>query len=181
MMLMAILITIALLTVAGFYDYRLRRIPNYIVLLLITFWVIYGVFTNGIQGFMHSMSGLGVGFCLLLLPYLFGVMGAGDVKLLAAMGSALGPRYIFEAFLITGVAGGVYAVVLLVSHGVFVRAMKSIWITFLLLLGTKRFSYAPVDNEGALPKLPYGIAIGVGSVSAMIMSAHGVTVLALFK
>jgi prepilin peptidase CpaA len=180
-MAMAITITITLLAVAGYHDFKYQRIPNHIVLLILAFWIVYGVSISGMQGLMHSLSGLGVGFCLLLLPHFLGLLGAGDVKLLAAMGTALGPRYTLEAFIVASIAGGMYAVVVLVSQGVFTRVLRSMWTTFILLLGTQKFSYAPVDNEGALPKLPYGIAIGVGSVSAMIMSAHGVTVLTLFK
>ena len=47
----------------------------------------------------------------MLLPYVFGAMGGGDVKLFAALGTFLGPWPTVQAFLYTLLAGGVLAVV----------------------------------------------------------------------
>ncbi len=58
---------------------------------------------------MHSTGGLFLGVAFLLPVYLIGGMGAGDVKLMGAVGSILGPQGVFIAFLYSAIAGGLYA------------------------------------------------------------------------
>jgi len=57
-----------------------------------------------------ALAGLGVGLALMLPGFVFGAMGAGDVKLFAAMGTLVGPSHILRAFVFTAIAGGILAV-----------------------------------------------------------------------
>ena len=58
---------------------------------------------------MMSLEGAVLGFLLLLLPYLYGGVGAGDVKLMAVYGALLGPHLIITAFFYGAILGGVVA------------------------------------------------------------------------
>ena len=47
---------------------------------------------------LTSLAGFGIGFALLLAPWLLGGGGMGDVKLLGALGAWLGPKLMLIAF-----------------------------------------------------------------------------------
>ncbi len=57
--------------------------------------------SQGWDGLAFGLKGLAVGFGLLFIPYLFGAMGAGDVKLLAAIGSFIGAAEVARVLLLT--------------------------------------------------------------------------------
>ena len=56
-----------------------------------------------------------------------GKMGAGDVKLMGAVGSILGPAGVFNAFLFTAIVGGIYAIIILLYKGRFADSMNRMW------------------------------------------------------
>ena len=96
---------------AAVYDLRERRIPNCLVVAAII--LAFGM--HGMAGGLDRLAfiwllGLMAGAGLLILPFLMGGMGAGDVKLLACAGSMLGPVQVFYAFLAAAVLGGLMAV-----------------------------------------------------------------------
>ena len=79
-------------------DFRTRRIPNWLTVpAAIAGLVFSSVTPNGI-GLVASLAGFAVGMSLLLLPWLLGGGGMGDVKMLAALGAWLGPLWILVAF-----------------------------------------------------------------------------------
>ena len=99
--------TVGVLAVASFTDLRSRRIPNWLVLpFLLAGFAVSGWF-HGWHGIEQSLAGMALG--LLIYGFLFwmGGMGAGDVKLCAAIGAWIGPDQLFIALVITGMAGGV--------------------------------------------------------------------------
>ena len=73
----------------SFYDWRERRIPNLIVFPAALIGLLLNAYV-GWNGLWFGFQGLVAGFALLLIPYLFRVMGAGDVKFLAAIGAFVG-------------------------------------------------------------------------------------------
>jgi prepilin peptidase CpaA len=95
----------AIISLAAFFDIKERRIPNWVI--LVGFGA--GVVLSALQGstqLMFSVAGLVVGIVALLGPFAFGWMGAGDVKLFAAVGALLGytrlPRVFFYSCLVAG-------------------------------------------------------------------------------
>ncbi|MGQ9821123.1 MAG: A24 family peptidase [Thermogutta sp.] len=99
---------LAITGAAAVTDWRMRRIPNLITVpAAILGMAFHALFPSG-SGILFSLSGFAVGFLLLLLPYILGGGGMGDVKLLAALGSWLGPYWILIAL----AAGTVFAAVL---------------------------------------------------------------------
>ena len=85
------------------------RIPNTANLLLLLVGFGYHLHSTGASGLLFATLGMLTGLSLLLLPYLMGGMGAGDVKAMAALGALLGPAAIFQVFLYTGIIGGLLA------------------------------------------------------------------------
>lgn len=90
--------------VAGFMalcaitDYRTRRIPNWLTVPAAILGLLFSALAPGGIGLLASLGGFAVGMVLLLLPWLLGGGGMGDVKMLAALGAWLGPVGILVAF-----------------------------------------------------------------------------------
>ena len=102
---------------AAIVDIRTRRIPN---------WLTFGAAAIGISmavahvsgvGVTGALGGLAVGLLLMMPGHVIGSTGAGDVKLLAAIGTLLGPASIALAFLYTGIAGAAIALIVARQRG----------------------------------------------------------------
>ena len=161
-------VTFLVLGIAGIYDIVFSRIPNWLTFPAMAFAIGYHVLASGIPGMLLSLAGLLIGFSIFLLFYILGGMGAGDVKLMAAIGALLGPRDVFYATLYTAIAGGIYAVVLLAVR----KNNRKSFLRFVVMikgfLRTGHFIRIPdTDNEKAIP-LKYGVAIGFGTLAVLI-------------
>ncbi|MCK5507183.1 MAG: prepilin peptidase [Desulfobacterales bacterium] len=163
-----------MLIVAAINDLRFQKIPN--LLTYPTMVVALGchVMMSGLDGLIFSAGGLALGIAVLILPYLMGGMGAGDAKLMGAVGAILGARGVFIAFLFTAIAGGVYALILVLikrQHfkGFFTRHLITLK-TFIL---TQQFIPIPDDQNKTKPKLCYGIAIALGTLFSVFLEFSG--------
>lgn len=101
---------VALFAIATYTDLRSSRIPNSVSLTAIGIGVILHACLAGFQGVLFSLAGLGVAFGLFLVLYASGGIGAGDVKLMSAVGAMLGPYGAIVSVLLTIVCGGLYAI-----------------------------------------------------------------------
>ena len=112
-------VVIALVLTAAVYDVRYRRIPNWLTLV----GVLAGVALNGFldQGrpglFVSSLLGLAIAFGLYFVLYALRAMGAGDVKLMAAVGAIVGWPDWFGVFIVTAIIGGIMALILVAARG----------------------------------------------------------------
>lgn len=101
--------TLIVLAVATFTDLRNRRIPNWLVFPFLLAGIAVSGWLHGWHGIGQSLAGLGVGLLIYGFLYWMGGMGAGDVKLCAAIGAWIGPEQLFIALVITAIAGGIMA------------------------------------------------------------------------
>ena len=109
-----------------------------------------------------------VGFGFFFLFYIAGGMGAGDVKLMAAIGSLLGPKDVLYAGAYTAIAGGVYAVILLVAIKENRKAFARYGLMAKALLTTGHFAPIPKDESVKTTPLCYGVAIAVGTIAVLV-------------
>jgi len=152
----------SLALIAAGTDLWSRRIPNLLVLAGLFTGLFIAVLTAGLEGLAFSLMGAAAGFSLLLLPYLLGGMGGGDVKLMMALGAILGPVSIFWVFIYTCLVGGVIALGVIIISG----RWQVIAANGLLRLGIA-MSYPrhlPSQNQA----IPYGVAIAAGVVIFLI-------------
>jgi len=98
-------------TVAGAYDLCQMRIPNRLVATLLASGLLYQGMLQAAWG--ASLLGIILGGGLLLPLYLRGGMGAGDIKLAAAIGAWWGPALTIEVILNAALLAGVWAVALI--------------------------------------------------------------------
>lgn len=112
---MALILSLALLAVVAVStasDLAEHRIPNALLLPALLVALGLHLIAGGMPAAIHSLGGFVVGFAFLLPLYLMGGMGAGDVKLLAVAGAFLGPWGALIAGIVTLIAGGVLALLL---------------------------------------------------------------------
>lgn len=177
-----------LVTVAAIYDIRFRRIPNWLVLAGIFAGFIWNVYSApggaglGAQvgsGLGRAAIGLGLGFILYFPLYLLRARGAGDVKLLAAVGCIVGAGNCFWVFLLTAVLGGLIALVLLLFKGRVRHTFFNVgWIMKdILTLKAPYKSNEELDvttTKGM--RLPHGAMIAVGAFAFVAVLQYKLTV-----
>jgi prepilin peptidase CpaA len=103
--------------IAAVTDVWKFKVYNALTLPLLVSGLLYHGITGGLTALGGSSLGMLFGFGILLLFYAMGAMGSGDVKLMAAIGAWLGMPLTFYVFIASSLAGGVYAVGLLVLAG----------------------------------------------------------------
>ena len=166
--------TICVLVLAAVIDLRVRRIPNVLTYSAMVVGLVYHTGMYGIEGFVFSAGGLALGAALLIGPYLFGIMGAGDTKLMAAMGSIIGPGAVFYAFLFTGIIGAIYAVIVLLGNRRFIIPLLGNTIRTLATFGiTRQFGDSKGIETRDGPRLCYGVAIAVGTLCSIFRDTLG--------
>ena len=160
----------SLLLIAAIIDIRIQRIPNLLTFPAAAVALIYHCFMNGISGFIFSIGGLVAGLALLFIPYLLGGMGAGDAKLMGVVGGTLGAKGVFISFLFTAVAGGVYALVLILYYRRHFKGfLEKQFDTLLTLILTRRYIPETAMTNKTRPRLCYGLAIAVGTGTYIVL------------
>jgi prepilin peptidase CpaA len=159
-----------LVLVAGATDLHSRRIPNWLNLAGIAAGFAANWSAAGASGLWTSFSGLLLGFGVYFALYALRAMGAGDVKLMAALGAIVGPGDWFKIFLATAIAGGVIAVAMMIWTG---RVKETLANTFFIVGELihlrppfERGKHLDVKNSNAL-RMPHGVAIAAGTLACL--------------
>ena len=142
---------VTLLALCAGSDVRTNKIPNIVTIPFAACAIALHTFNNGLDGFLFSTAGMATGIALLVIPYIMGGMGAGDVKLMGAVGSFLGAKATLGAFLFIALAGGVYSLaIILIRRDVF----KGFFSEKLLVLSSMVMlrQYVPIQTESIRPK-----------------------------
>jgi prepilin peptidase CpaA len=160
------IVLVLLVAVAAVYDLRFRRIPNWLVLSGLLLGLALNTFVFQWGGARASLLGIVLAFLIYFPLYLLRGMGAGDVKLMAAIGAIVGPSNWFGIFILSALLGGVFAVIFLLARGKLGNSLWNIGFLFQRLFSFKA-PYAREELDLASPKsvkLPHGVAIAAGSV-----------------
>lgn len=167
-----ILILLVILFFILVYDLLYYKIPNYMVLILAGFAFLHMFFAFGAYGLLLSVLGLALGMALLIIPYALGGIAAGDVKLMGAVGAALGPVGVLIAFLYSAVAGGIYALGLMLAGraGTAPRRLWNMTLTFLLI---RKFMFEGPRHPEDTARICYGVAIAAGTIFYLVLEMTG--------
>jgi prepilin peptidase CpaA len=159
---------VPLAVIISYYDVRYRRIPNAFVLAALISGVAMNTTCGGLNGALSSAGGCVFAFMLMFLLHIFGAMGAGDVKLFAAIGSVTGAHLVLPTFLVVILTGGLLALVSILRSGAVRTTMhRVLQILVGLLPGWQMPRFAvPADRTHTIP---YGVAITVGSIISMAL------------
>ncbi|WP_243354979.1 A24 family peptidase [Bacillus litorisediminis] len=150
-------------------DLRKRKIYNKVIFPALLLTIILHLINSGLDGLLMSIQGFAVGMALLLIPYLLGGMGAGDVKLLALVGAMKGTMFVLITAVYMALIGGVLALgVLLFRRGVLTRLKMIVFSLGGLRSGVKiPLTIAKDDNRATYP---YGLAIAGGAALSFMLS-----------
>jgi len=165
-----ILLVVVLLAAAAL-DYKIRKVPNIITFPAILYGISLGLFHGAYIGLTSSFLGLLLGIALLSIPYAMGGIGAGDLKLLGAIGALKGPVFVFESFLGAAIIGGLMAV----GRMAFIIKGPD---TMILRDSIKSVYYSGALSVIELPEnalkgsIPYAVAISGGAVAALLLELH---------
>ncbi len=159
-----------MVVVAGVYDIRYRRIPNWLVLPAVLVGFALNAFLYGLTGL--KVAGLGFGLAVLIYMPLYALrgMGAGDVKLAAALGALVGWQNWVILFIFSGIIGGVLALVLMLAHG---RFRKTLWNTGYILseiVHLRSPHYRSEELDVKSPRaftLPHGAVLALGTLAVV--------------
>ena len=154
---------IPLAIIVAYYDVRYRRIPNAFVLATLISGIAINCIFAGLDGLYGSLVGCALAFVLMFMLHMFGAMGAGDVKLFAAIGAVTGAALVLPTFVVVIITGGVLALVSIVRAGVVMSTMQRVLHIFVgMLPGWEMPRFAiPSDRKHTIP---YGVAITIGSI-----------------
>jgi prepilin peptidase CpaA len=150
---------------ACLFDIRSGRIPNLLTFGAAAVAIVFAAATAGLSGLGMALAGWGVG-CVIFAPwFVLGGMGAGDVKLLAALGAWLGPHETLWAGLYAGLAGGPLALVVSAARGYLKQSFINLWclLTFWRIEGVRPMPGLTLRTATS-PRLPYAIPIAIGAV-----------------
>jgi len=164
---------LALVVAAALYDFRFRRIPNWLNLSGLVLGLGINTLLFAEHGLMAASLGTLLPLALYVPLYLLRAMGAGDVKLMAAVGAIAGPRNWIEILVCTAFAGGVLALAVAARNGRVQRTLLNLMLLASELTHLRRpaarYETLDVRSDRSM-RMPHGVAIAAGSLAFMIVN-----------
>jgi prepilin peptidase CpaA len=159
-------VALGVCAVACLFDLRSRRIPNALTLSAAVAALCFHAAQNGLPGAGLAIVGWLAGAALFFPLFALGGMGAGDVKLLAALGAWLGPYHALWIALYASIAGGVLAVVVALLHGYLGQAVANVrgLLLYWRIVGLKPHPDLVLKRPPGAPRLAFAVPIALGVV-----------------
>jgi prepilin peptidase CpaA len=163
--------------IAAVTDLTRFKVYNLLTLPLLAAGLIYHAWDGGAAGLAMSAAGMLLGAGVLMVFFLMGGMGAGDVKLMAALGAWLGLPAVFYVFVVSALAAGVYSLVLMAVCGSSREIMVNLQIIWhrVAAVGRSLGSEDRVEREVQRSDrrrrvIPFAAMIAIGVVALILMS-----------
>lgn len=166
------LLAIALLcaVAAAIIDVQQHRIPNWLTYPGIAVGLILNGIFFGWRGVLSALAGCLLAGGIMFLFYAVKAMGAGDVKLMAALGACVGPHQAIGVLLATAICGGLLAIGYAIYRRQVGSTLKNVGsvLRFHATSGLQAHPDLNLDNPVAL-RMPYGLAIALGMLYTSVM------------
>ena len=166
------LVVIAGIMIAVFFDWKARRIPNWLTFSLLVIGLLFHTWAHGWAGFGQSAAGFAAGIFFLFIPFAFGGVGGGDVKLMGAIGSLVGAGLVFKIFLATAIFGGIFSLLEMIQRKAVRKTLKRIRDLLVYVALTKRIPPEETAKAQGL-HIPYAFAIGCGTLFVLCVMGGG--------
>ncbi|MCL5779835.1 MAG: prepilin peptidase [Firmicutes bacterium] len=162
------LVLVLVVGISLYTDLRYKKIYNIVLFPAFVLALLYSLTSGGLTGLLFSIKGATLGLALLLIPFMLGGMGAGDVKMLAVIGAWQGPHFVWLCFLSTAIVGGIISLVLLLKSGRLWQSLK--YILFAFLPGAPKVNaFGTLATAKAGEAFPYGVAIAAGTLATYFL------------
>ncbi|HXY15871.1 MAG TPA: A24 family peptidase [Terriglobales bacterium] len=150
--------------IAGYTDYRWRRIPNWLTVPALLLGIGLKSATDGWHGAKSSLLGAALGLLILLPFVLLRSLGAGDWKLIGALGAFLGPGNLITVLFATVLIAGVMALIVVIWKKRLGKTLRNIG-TMLAAMASLHLPSKEVslDNPES-SKIPFGVAAAIAVV-----------------
>ena len=167
-------LTVALVLVAAYIDISTRKIPNILTVIGALLGLTLHTWFEGLNGISTSLLGFLIGFLLLLPGYLLKMTGAGDLKLMAAVGALVGSDLILKVFVLFALTAMVMALSITLFDWAARRAANPLARMLATLKALFRSPPPPLSSFGDVKSLrhriPLAPAIAVGVIAAPFFS-----------
>ncbi len=167
---LADLVLLLVLLICVWTDLQERKIYNKVVFPAVFAGVVIHTASLGLPGMKTSIVGFIAGMLLFLVPFALGGLGAGDVKLLGAVGALKGPLFALYTALGTALVGGVIAVAFLLWRHELWSTLKRLTLACVLFMSGrwtgKKGALLLLERTPYSSLFPYGLAISLGTIAA---------------
>ena len=151
-------------------DLQQRRIPNWLTYPGIVLGFVLRGTLLGWRGLATALAGCLLAGGVMFLFFMVRAMGAGDVKIMAAIGAFVGPQHTGNVLLATAIFGGVLAIAYALYRRRMISTLKNVGsvLRFHAWAGVQAHPELNLDNPSAL-RMPYGLAIALGTLYAFAL------------
>ena len=158
-------VSLGLAVVACGWDLRTRRIPQALTLGGALAGLVFHSMNGGWSAGLGSGVGWTVGIAIFFVPFALGGLGAGDVKLLGAIGAWLGPMNAVWVGLYAGAAGGVLAIFVALTKGYLFQAVGNVGVmlAYWRMHGVRPLPEITLEHSRG-PRLAYAVPILAGTM-----------------
>jgi prepilin peptidase CpaA len=165
----------ALAVLAGWRDFRTRRIPNWLTLSGFSIGLATNALEGGWAGAKASLVGAGIGLLVLLPVVLLRGLGAGDWKLMGSLGAIVGSKEILQLLFVAVILAGVLALVQMIREKRVLVTLLNLWqlIRGFFVFGLKPHPEINLENPQA-STLPFGVAVAAATVLCCGVALAGI-------
>jgi prepilin peptidase CpaA len=174
-------VLVSTVIVAGIFDLRYRRIPNWLNLAGVCLGLALNLILFAAHGLLLGLLGAGCALLVYVPLYLVRGMGAGDVKLMTAVGAIVGPWNWLGIFLATALLGGVVSLI----YVLFRRRLRQTLANLALVVSELARVRVPAGRDERLDtrhpealRLPHGALIALGAVAFLAIGSKFLSALA---
>jgi len=159
------ILTLALTLLAALLDWRSRRIPNWLTVPGLLSGVVVHALIAGWHGALFALEGAGLALILLLPLVALRALGAGDWKLMGAVGAFVGPVMFLFVLMGSILPSGLMSIVQVYRTGRVMETLKNMvtLVRGFFTFGLKKNPQISLDNPRLL-KLPFGVAVAAATL-----------------
>jgi len=158
-----VIVFFILLILAAYFDVKNNQIPNRITLPVTVFGFILGALDSGFSGLFSAALGFLTGFLPCFFLFRLNGLGGGDVKLMGAVGTLAGTKFVLFTLWYSSLIGFTIALFILIKNRQLINGLKkSYYLILSIFIKQKSVENYSNDEKKSLT-IPYGIAIVTGA------------------